>query len=144
MYGFLSSNIVAHILAIYFAYKLLQCELVSIKYPFYTIIILHTFSLILTIFTMIIYAFYRDLYNEAYNYVKNTPTPKSLTTTSVKPSKITLSIVGILLLVYFIFSILLIFIDLYFLYKLFECNTLGFVIYIAVLLITIILQLLKL
>lgn len=143
MYGTLSTSIVVNILAIYFAYKLLQCELASKKWVFYIFIILHTFSLLMASFAMIMYAFFRDLYNESIDYVKNKTPPKK-TAAKAEINTFTKTIVGILLTVYFIFSIVLIFIDLYFLYKLFQCNTYGFLLYIIAIFTGSVLQFLQL
>lgn len=138
MIGFLIINIIMHLFAIYFAYKLLKCDLAEKKWVFYLVIILHTFSLLLATFSLIIFIFFKNLYNNSFNFVYK----KKSNNIPSEVSKFTLTFVGVLLFIFIILSIFLIFVDLYFLYKLFECDTTGFLIYIIVLLVNVIMRVL--
>ena len=137
MIGTFISKIAVDLLAIYFAYKLLSCDLAEKKWVMYAFIVLHVLSLLLSIGTLVIYLFFKDLYNKSKNSNFYRADDKS-------PSKSSLAFVGIMLTLFLILSIVLFFIDIYFLFKLYQCSTPSLLIYIVALLASAVLQVLKL
>lgn len=137
MIGTIISKISVDLLAIYFAYNLLSCDLADKKWVLYLFILLHFMSLLLGVTALIIYTSFRDVYNKV-------KTPNNISKSDINSSKSTIAIVGIILTLYLILSIGILFIDLYFLYKLYQCHTDSFIIYILVVLLSGILQILKL
>lgn len=113
-----SSSVIAYgatstlldIVAIYFAYSILQCEKVSSKWVLYLFMVMHILSLLVNS-GLIINA------HNSNNQLLNLKSSQS---------------VSILMIVFILLFFFRLFIDIYFLFKLFSCNTTNFIIYIIV------------
>lgn len=129
-----ATTILADVLAIFFASRLLDCKLAKLKWVLHLVIILHSVSLLLSAFNWAMYTCDKRLYRESSVYV-HTVHDKPQTPRRRRVSSLTLTLIGVIALALLALSILLIFIDVYFLYTLFICDTTWFLIYIVVLLV---------
>jgi cytochrome bd-type quinol oxidase subunit 1 len=116
------AQIILSCIGIFFAYKILKCERVSSKWVLYSFIFLQVLSLIAQIVGLYLYIFKRNEFNKVTDK-KSTPTPTSDSTKVVEIATL-LTLLVIITIVCFIFNI-------YFLVKLFQCNTTWFGIYLV-------------
>lgn len=124
-----ATTILADVLAIFFAYRLLDCKFAKLKWVLNLVIILHSISILLSAFNWVMYKCDERLYRESSVYVH---------TLYDKPKRpphvgsLTLTLIGVVALVFLALSIFLLFVDFYFLYTLFICERTWFLIYILV------------
>lgn len=123
-----ATTIIADVLAIFFAYKLLGCKFAKQKWILNLVIILHSISLILCAFNWAMYNYDESMYRDSSVYIY------SKSDTPQRVNRMTLTLIGVMTLALLTLTIFLLFIDFYFLYTLLRCDTTSFLIYILVLL----------
>lgn len=119
------AQIIMSCLGMFFAYKILECEKVGSQWILYSFMVLQIVNLIGQIAGMYLYLFKRDDFDNAIN--KQTSTPSS---SPSKTSEHAAAIATILTLLIAIAILCFIF-NIYFLVKLFQCNTTWFGIYLV-------------
>lgn len=127
-----ATTILADVLAIFFASKLLECKFAKLKWVLHLVIILHALSLLLCAFNWAMHSYDESMYRDSsvFIYKKSNTPPKHV-------SRVTLTLVGVMALASLALSIFLLFIDFYFLYTLLRCDSVAFLIYILVLLVNV-------
>lgn len=126
-----ATTILADVLAIFFASRLLDCKFAKLKWVLQLVIILHSLSLLVCAFNWAMYSYDESMYRDSSVFVyQNSNSPKPV-------NRGTLTLIGVMSLALLALSIFLLFIDFYFLYTLFVCDTTSFVIYMLVLLLNV-------
>jgi len=127
-----ATTILADVLAIFFAYRLLDCKLAKLKWVLHLVIILHSISILLCAFNWVMYTCDERLYRDSSVYV-HTLYDKQQRPPRVSSLALAQTLIEVIALVFMALSIFLLFIDFYFLYTLFICERTWFLIYILVL-----------
>lgn len=123
------AQIILSCIGIFFAYKILECERVSSKWILYSFMILQILGLIGQIAGLYLYIFKRDDFEKSIAK-KSTPTPsptKSPNDSNANAGAV--AIIATILTLLVVITVLCFIFNIYFLVKLFQCNTTWFGIY---------------